>query len=123
MPRSVAMLDLARGLRRNMTDAERRLWRVLREQRGEGTPFRRQHPIGPYIVDFVCLRARLVVEVDGGQHDAQAEADAERTRWLTGRGYRVVRFWNDDVLRRPSVVAEEIRRELLQRAGEHPTSS
>jgi very-short-patch-repair endonuclease len=87
----------ARELRRTMTDAQRRLWRHLRRH-FLGVHFRRQVPIGPYIVDFACLGQRLVVEVDGGQHLASAE-DKVRDRWLRERGYRVLRFWNHEVLK------------------------
>ena len=97
-----------------MTDAERRLWRALRRRQIDGFQFRRQHPIGQYVVDFVCMAAKLVVEVDGGQHADQTDSDAERTRRLADRGYHVVRFWNHDVLRQPEAVAEEIRRALRE---------
>jgi very-short-patch-repair endonuclease len=86
---------LARRLRLTPTDAETRLWSRLRKKQLDGFGFRRQHPLGPYVADFVCAEARLIVEVDGGQH---AEEDDTRTRWLEGRGYRVIRFWNSDVL-------------------------
>ncbi len=79
-----------------MTDAERRLWRELRA-RGLGAKWRRQQPIGSYIADFVCQQARLIVEVDGGQH-CESEADERRTAWLESVGYRVLRFWNNEVL-------------------------
>jgi very-short-patch-repair endonuclease len=85
----------ARGLRSNMTDAERKLWYRLRAHRFNGASFRRQVPIGPYIVDFVCLQARLIVEVDGGQHGA--DRDAVRDAWLRRQSFRVLRFWNNDV--------------------------
>jgi len=89
---------LAKDLRTAMTDAERRLWSKLR--RGQlGARFRRQQPIGPYIADFYCAAARLVVEVDGGQHNgAQRAHDTRRDRWLRDEGYAVLRFWNTDVL-------------------------
>jgi very-short-patch-repair endonuclease len=87
----------ARELRQAMTDAECRLWRYLRRH-FLGVHFRRQVPIGPYIVDFACLGQRLVVEVDGGQHLGSAE-DEVRDRWLRERGYRVLRFWNHEVLK------------------------
>jgi very-short-patch-repair endonuclease len=91
--------DRARRLRQESTDAERKLWLFLRNQ-GMGVKFRRQHPMGNFIVDFVCLEAKLVVELDGGQHDRDADraADTEQTRYLEERGYRVLRFWNNEVL-------------------------
>ena len=104
-----------------MTDAEQALWRVLRRRQVEGFRFRRQHPIGPYIADFACLEAKLVVEVDGGQHDEQS--DAQRAGYLAEQGYRVVRYWNHEVLGRLDAVAEEIRRVLLARVGGEPTAS
>lgn len=79
-----------------MTDAERRLWYALRNRRFEGWKFRRQVSLGPYVVDFLCHSARLIVEVDGGQHSA--EVDARRTAFLASQGYRVIRFWNNEVL-------------------------
>jgi very-short-patch-repair endonuclease len=91
-----------------MTPAERVLWGRLRKRQNAGCLFRRQYPLGRYIVDFVCLEKRLVVEVDGGQHTEQAEADRERTRWLEAQGYRVVRFWNTDVLDAVEAVVETI---------------
>ena len=86
--------ERARALRKRMSDGERKLWWALRERRMDGVRFRRQHPIGRYIADFVCLEKRLVVEVDGGHHteDAQAAHDAERDRWLRSEGYRVLRI-------------------------------
>ena len=89
-------LTRAKRLRRDMTDAERRLWAELRAD-GLGGKWRRQQPIGRYIADFVCQSARLIVEVDGGQH-SDSEADVRRTTWLESAGYRVLRFWNHDVL-------------------------
>jgi very-short-patch-repair endonuclease len=102
--------DNARTLRRHSTDAERVLWRHLRARQLTGVKFRRQQPLGPYVVDFVCLENRLVVEVDGGQHARQRQADAERDAWLTRQGYRVLRFWNNDVLREPAAVLQSIDR-------------
>lgn len=100
----------ARTLRRDMTDAEKALWRWLRDAEGMGTRFRRQRPIGHYVVDFVSLDARLVVELDGGHHDdADVRAyDEERSLFLAGHGFTVLRFWNDDVLRDPRGIAEAI---------------
>lgn len=81
-----------------MTDAERKLWYALRAHRFENVGFRRQVPIGPYVADFACHAARLVVEVDGGQHSVSVARDTARSEWLASRGYRVLRFWNNDVL-------------------------
>jgi very-short-patch-repair endonuclease len=98
----------ARTLRRDMTDAEKRLWLGLRARQIDGWQFRRQAPIGPYFADIVCFARHLIVEVDGGQHSA--EADATRTAWLEAEGFRILRFWNHDVLRNPEGVLDEIRR-------------
>ena len=81
-----------------MTDAERLLWQHLRNRELGGYKFRRQRPVGPYIVDFVCLEKKLVIEVDGGQHAGQVELDAKRSGYLDDKGYRVMRFWNNEVL-------------------------
>jgi primosomal protein N' (replication factor Y) len=102
---------MARDLRRNMTDGERLLWYFLRAKRFAGCKFRRQHPIGPFIADFACVEHRLVVEADGGQH-AGSESDASRTRWLESAGWLVMRFWNDDIMRRTNDVLEEIRKAI-----------
>ena len=88
----------ARELRRNPTDAEKRLWSKLRLKQIDGHRFRRQVPIGPYIVDFACLARRLIIEVDGGQHDSRAIQDDARTAWLEREDFRVLRFWNNEVL-------------------------
>ena len=109
--------DFARSLRRNATDAEHALWRVLRARSLQGWKFRRQVPIGAFVVDFACLDAMLVVEVDGGQHAEDAEADARRTAYLARQGFRVLRFWNHDVLTNLSGVVDVILRALPQ---EHP---
>jgi len=90
-----------------MTEAERRLWRGLRMRQMAGFKFRRQVPLGPYIVDFVCLEARLVIEVDGGQH-AGSEHDRVRDAWLEAQGFRMLRFWNSEVLGQTHDVLERI---------------
>ncbi len=89
-------VHLARTLRRKQTDAELRLWTELRNLCSDGIRFRRQHPIGDYIVDFVCLEKRLIIEADGGQHNEVI--DAQRVRWLEKEGFRVIRFWNNDII-------------------------
>jgi len=91
------MSERARQLRRNSTDAEIALWRLLRSADLAGVKFRRQQPIGPYIVDFVCFSHRLIIECDGGQH-AESAADAVRDKWLSEQGFRVLRFWNNEIL-------------------------
>ncbi|HEX6842992.1 MAG TPA: endonuclease domain-containing protein [Stellaceae bacterium] len=103
----------ARTLRSTPTDAEIRLWSRIRRRQLGGFRFRRQQPIGAYIVDFFCPEARLVIEIDGGQHAFQEKEDASRTRWLEDRGYRVVRYWNNDVLANTDGVIWAIR-ELLR---------
>lgn len=105
-------LEFARTLRQAMTDAERALWYQLRAKRLLGWKFRRQQLIGTYIVDFVCFEAKLVVELDGSQHAEQVDADARRTAWLESQGFRVLRFWNDAVLKEMGPVLEEILRNL-----------
>ncbi|WP_416898320.1 MAG: endonuclease domain-containing protein [Minwuia sp.] len=108
MPAISGAIGRARKLRGNATDAERRLWRQLRNRQRSGVRFRRQHPIGPYIADFCCLEAKLVIELDGGQHAAQAVRDEARTRWLASVGYRVIRFWNNQVNENLEGVISEI---------------
>ena len=98
----------ARALRNNATDAERHLWQHLRGRRLAGYKFRRQYPIAGSIADFACIEANLVVELDGGQHVERSAEDAARTRRIECNGYRVLRFWNDDVLVRTEDVLEQI---------------
>jgi len=102
-----AMQEFARQLRRNMTEAEKRLWYHLRGRRLNGAKFKRQQEIGRYIVDFVCFGTRLVIELDGGQH-LDSEADRIRDAWLRKQGFEVLRFWNNDVLENTSAVLERI---------------
>ena len=103
----------ARQLRQHSTDAERTMWSALRDRRLLSYKFRRQHPIGPYVVDFACTRCQIVIELDGGQH-ADSPEDAGRTAWLQSHGWRVIRFWNNDVLSNASGVTETILRALEQ---------
>ena len=97
----------AKHLRQNMTDAEQLLWRHLRAHRFDGQKFRRQQPIGPYVVDFVNFSAHVIVEADGGQHLDSAQ-DVARDAWLRQQGFRVLRFWNHDILQRTEAVLEAI---------------
>ena len=100
----------ARELRKEMTPAEMKLWQVLRGNQFDELYFRRQHAVGTYILDFVCIQEKLVIEVDGGSHLEQEEYDRERTRWLEEeKGYRIIRFTNDDVLKNIHEVVEAIR--------------
>jgi very-short-patch-repair endonuclease len=93
-----------------MTDAERRLWNILRYDLGD-YKFRRQHPVGRYVADFACVEAALIVEADGSQH-CDSTADADRTAWLESRGWRVMRFWNNEILQTPRSVAEALHHHL-----------
>jgi very-short-patch-repair endonuclease len=102
----------ARTLRRNSTDAERLLWSRLRGRRLAGYKFKRQYPLAGYVVDFIALESKLIIEVDGGQHATRTEADLRRTENLERFGYRVVRFWNHDVLANIEGVLEAIHQEL-----------
>ena len=111
--------DRARALRRDMTEAEKKLWQMLRFRQTQGYRFRRHVPIEPFIADFVCHEARLVVEIDGGQHDPSAGAEARRTRFLEGEGCRVLRFWNNEVLENPDGTQASIT-EDLRRVHPHP---
>ena len=111
----------ARSLRKDMTDAERRIWFALRDRRFAGWKFRRQVPFDQYILDFVCFDAKLVIEVDGGQHDERAEYDARRSAHLEKSAFRVLRFWNNEVLQNLEGVLTMI--ELNLRAdGDAPSS-
>jgi very-short-patch-repair endonuclease len=104
----------AKKLRANTTPHERALWRALKELPMEGTHFRRQAPIGPYVVDFFCPAKRLIIELDRGHHneDATAKRDSERQAWLEQEGYRVIRFWNSDLASDLGAVMEKIYVEL-----------
>ena len=88
--------DRARALRQNVTDAERSIWRILRSAQMDGHRFRRQVPFGQYIADFVCHNARLIIEIDGGQHERSSPDEAKRTRFLEDQGYRILGFWNNE---------------------------
>ena len=109
----------ARTLRRSPTDAERKLWFLLRSLKPLGIHFRRQAPIGIYIADFVWHAGKIIVELDGSQHaEVRAAYDAKRTEWLASQGYRVLRFWNNDVLKMPRSVGEAILNAARQSAAD-----
>jgi very-short-patch-repair endonuclease len=103
-PRSTSR---ARAMRREPTDAERKLWFLLRSRRLNGAKFRRQVPIGPYIADFVCLLSKLVVEADGAQH-IESERDAKRDAWFVREGFDIARYSNIDILKHPNHVLEDL---------------
>jgi very-short-patch-repair endonuclease len=117
--RDAAKRDRARELRREMTLAERKLWQVLKERRLAGHRFRRQHPLGPYISDFACLEAGIVIEVDGGQHQGNEE-DRRRDRYMHNIGFKLLRFWNNDVLANLEGVCTVIAQALAERCP-HPS--
>jgi len=102
----------AKALRKSMTDAERVLWYSLRNRRLGGFKFRRQKPIGAYIVDFVCIEKKLIIEVDGGQHKTNIEHDKKRSEYLTKNGYKIIRFWNNEVLKEKEAVLHQIMKSL-----------
>jgi very-short-patch-repair endonuclease len=104
-------INLARQLRRSSTDAEKILWNRLRMRQLEDVKFRRQQPLGPYIIDLISFDRKLIIEIDGGQHNQQEKvrSDEERTDWLKEKGYRILRFWNNEVLENIDGVLERIR--------------
>lgn len=103
------ILDNAKILRIHQTEAEQRLWYHLRAHRFMDLKFKRQKPIGSYIVDFVCVERMLIIEIDGGQHSEQVEYDQRRDTWLRSQGYTVLRYWNNDVMQQLDGVLEQIR--------------
>jgi very-short-patch-repair endonuclease len=105
--------SFAKQLRCQATDAEQLLWKHLRARRLAGFKFRRQLAVEPYIVDFACFEAKLVVEADGSQHGEKRDCDDRRTEFLQARGWRVLRFWNHEILMETQTVLEQIHRELL----------
>jgi len=109
-------LKRVRGLRRDSTHAEKLLWSALRLRQLASCKFRRQFPVGKFIADFCCVERRLLIELDGGQHDARAIQDVARTRKLAGEGWRVIRFWNNEVLRNLDGVLGEIFKALAEKA-------
>ncbi len=115
------MKFLAKKLRQQSTDAERMLWKYLRAHRMAGYKFRRQVVIEPYIVDFVCIEARLIVEADGGQHLEQVEDDLQRSVFLESLGYKVIRFWNHEILCDIHFVLEQIHGYLIEAPSPQPS--
>jgi very-short-patch-repair endonuclease len=118
-PVPARLLDAARALRKGETDAEQLLWFCLRRKRLADFGFRRQHPFERFVLDFYCCRAKLVVELDGGQHneDAVCTGDLQRTAFLEQHGIRVVRFWNNEVFQNLEGVLQRIYEVLLERVG------
>lgn len=110
------MKSLAKALRKESTDAERWLWQRLRNRELLGWKFRRQHPIGCYIVDFVCIEKKIIIELDGSQHAENQTADSARSEYLKEKGYQVLRFWNNDVLVRGEAVLNAILSYLNENA-------
>ena len=118
-----SLLNRAKSLRSHQTDAEQRLWRELRAHRFMGLKFKRQKPIGPYIVDFVCFEPRLVIELDGGQHADQMAYDHKRDVFLQAQGFAVLRFWNNQALSETGAVLEAIRLKVLELSTLSPNPS
>ena len=118
LTQSPKQTSIARKLRKTDTWAEKLLWRWLRDHRFSHYKFRRQHPLGPHVLDFFCMEAKLDIELDGSQHGhpEQSKADAERDAWLTERGIKILRFWNGRLRREKEVVRETIWRALQERA-------
>jgi len=117
-------VNLVRALRRRQSDAEEKLWLNLRNRQMGGLKFRRQQSLGDYIVDFISFDVMLIIEVDGGQHNelTTTEKDKQRTKWLEGKGYQVIRFWNNDVLENVDGVLTKIKEILEMRSHPHLTS-
>ena len=111
----INLTAVARGLRKNSTDAERLLWRHLKAKQLDGLKFRQQEQIGRFIADFVCYEKRLIIEADGGQHAQEKEKDEERTQWLNSQGFTVLRFWNNEILTNIEGVME-----VIQMHCQHP---
>ena len=109
------ILNNAKLLRRNQTDAEKQLWYRLRASRLLNLKFKRQKPIGPYIADFICIEQMLIIELDGGQHAIQSLYDTKRTQFLESQGFRVLRFWNNQMLSELEGVLEDIRQHIINK--------
>jgi very-short-patch-repair endonuclease len=116
------LVKFAKAMRRQPTSAEAVIWAALRGARLQGFKFKRQQPIGAYIADFVCFERGLVVEIDGGQHADDVSEDQARSNWLQGQGFRVLRFWNNEVIERKDDVLESIIRALREYPSPQPLS-
>ena len=116
------LLKFAKRMRHQPTNAETLIWTALRGARLQGFKFKRQQPIGPYIVDFVCFEHTLIIEIDGGQHGDEVSADQARSNWLQAQGFTVLRFWNNEVIERKGDVMESIIRALREYPSPQPLS-
>ena len=108
------ILNNARNLRKNQTEQEKKLWKLVRNYNFHGFKFRRQEPIGNYIVDFVCMEKKIVIELDGGQHNEpeHIKYDNERTAFLESKGFKVIRFWNNDVNENIDGICQKLQQEF-----------
>ncbi len=102
------IVAIARKLRHDLTDAEKYLWYCLQNKNLGGLKFRKQSPIGKYIVDFVCFEKKVVIEIDGGQHAANKAADAIRDEWLSSQGFKILRFWNNEIMQNRDAALQKI---------------
>jgi len=116
------LIKFAKSMRRQPTNAEAVMWAALRGARLQGFKFKRQQPIGPYIVDFVCFEYGLIIEIDGGHHAEDVSADQHRSNWLQSQGFSVLRFWNNEVIERRDDVLESIIRALREYPSPQPLS-
>lgn len=113
--------SIAKTLRKRLTDTEQVLWKYLRANQMEGLKFRRQEPIGNYIVDFICYEKRIIIEVDGGQHSVNKEKDNKRDKWFKEQGFKVLRFWDNEVLTNIEGVLEVLRDSCLNHPPLNPS--
>jgi very-short-patch-repair endonuclease len=115
--------NFSRQLRSKMTDAESHLWRRLRGRQIGGLKFRRQHPVGKFILDFACVELKLAIEVDGGQHGELLTSDRTRTTWLEQQGWEILRFWNNEILQNTEDVLEQIHHTITVSSSINTPSS
>jgi len=119
--KKIILNHFAKTLRSSQTDAEKKLWHCLRDKRLGGIKFKRQQPLGPYIVDFCSFESKVIIELDGGQHAKEAEKEAKRTRYLSERGYKVIRFWDNEVLSSVEAVQEVLLEKLIESPSPWPS--